>query len=241
MKLFALSILKFFDFFHQKKILKFLKKKKQNFDIMFDVGAHHGETIKIYTKNFDIGTLYSFEASKENFINLKNKIRKLNLKNVKIILENYALGSQKKELFIKQMVESSSSTINELNFESNYFIKKKRILLGNKKDDNLFKKLSINQVRIKDYMDSKDISKINFLKIDTEGYEFEVLIGASDYLNKINTIIFEHHYHDMIKKNYNFADINALLIKNNFKQVFKAKMYFRKTFEYIYENQNFKK
>jgi len=79
------------------------------------------------------------------------------------------------------------------------------------------------------------------LKIDTEGSEFDVLIGAEDLLKNIELIIFEHHYHDMLKKNYTFSDINKLLIKNNFVQLKKFKMPFRKTFEYIYENRNINK
>ena len=46
--------------------------------------------------------------------------------------------------------------------------------------------------------------------------------------------MFEHHYDNMIKKDYTFRDINKLLIKNNFKKIYKLKMPFRKTFEYIY-------
>ena len=49
--------------------------------------------------------------------------------------------------------------------------------------------------------------------------------------------MFEHHYDDMIKKNYKFHDINTLLVKNNFTQIYKSRMPFRKTFEYIYLNQ----
>ena len=79
------------------------------------------------------------------------------------------------------------------------------------------------------------------MKIDTEGSEFDVLIGAEDLLKNIELIIFEHHYHDMLKKNYTFSDINKLLIKNNFVQLKKFKMPFRKTFEYIYENRNINK
>ena len=41
----------------------------------------------------------------------------------------------------------------------------------------------------------------------------------------------------MLRKNYTFNDINNYLVQNNFKKVFKAKMPFRKTFEYIYKNQ----
>ena len=49
--------------------------------------------------------------------------------------------------------------------------------------------------------------------------------------------MFEHHYHNMLIKKYKFSDIHELLIKNNFKQIFKNKMPFRKTFEYIYEEK----
>ena len=47
--------------------------------------------------------------------------------------------------------------------------------------------------------------------------------------------MFEHHYDDMIRKDYSFGDIHDLLKKNNFEQIYKYKMPFRKTFEYIYK------
>ena len=75
---------------------------------------------------------------------------------------------------------------------------------------------------------------IDFLKIDTEGYEMNVLLGLDNQFNKVSLIMFEHHYHNMIIKNYKFKDINELLKKNNFVQIYKYKMPFRKTFEYIY-------
>ena len=47
-----LFLLDFFDFFHKKKILSFLKKKGfSNFKIFFDIGAHKGETINLFIKN----------------------------------------------------------------------------------------------------------------------------------------------------------------------------------------------
>ena len=88
-------------------------------------------------------------------------------------------------------------------------------------------------------MSKKNISKIDFLKIDTEGYEFEVLSGAKNNIKNVNLVLFEHHYHDMIKKNYKFGDVHKLLNKNNFEQIYKAKMPFRKTFEYIYRNRTY--
>ncbi len=43
----------------------------------------------------------------------------------------------------------------------------------------------------------------------------------------------------MIIKKYKFTDIHNLLKKNNFEKVFKIKMKFRKSFEYIYKNTKF--
>ena len=37
---------------------------------------------------------------------------------------------------------------------------------------------------------------------------------------------------------YNYSDIHNLLVKNNFIKIYKSKMPFRKTFEYIYMNKS---
>ena len=120
-------------------------------------------------------------------------------------------------------------------------LKKKNKFIFKKNLKNFYTEISINQITLRNYLIKNKINKINFLKIDTEGSEFDVLIGAEDLLKNIELIIFEHHYHDMLKKNYTFSDINKLLIKNNFVQLKKFKMPFRKTFEYIYENRNINK
>ena len=73
------------------------------------------------------------------------------------------------------------------------------------------------------------IKNIDLLKIDTEGYEFNVLKGLSNYSNKIKLIYFEHHYDDMIIKDYKFGDINKLLKDRGFSMIKKRKMLLRKT------------
>ena len=78
---------------------------------------------------------------------------------------------------------------------------------------------------------------VDILKIDTEGFEFDVIKGASNYLKKIKFIYFEHHFDSMIIKNYKFSEIHEYLKNNNFKKILKIKMPLRKTFEYIYENK----
>ena len=68
-----LLLLSFFDFFHQRKIIKFLSKNNLNkLDILFDVGAHKGESIDLFLSNMDIKKIISFEPSPINFLQLKN-------------------------------------------------------------------------------------------------------------------------------------------------------------------------
>ena len=82
-----------------------------------------------------------------------------------------------------------------------------------------------------------DLEYVDILKIDTEGFEFDVVKGAGDKLKLIKFILFEHHYDQMIIKNYKFSKINQYLTELNFKKIIKLKMPLRKTFEYIYVNE----
>ncbi len=233
MKLFAIfirKILNFFDFFQQRNVIKFFKLKINNKMVLVDVGAHHGETIKLFSNNFNIDEIHSFEASNINFQILNKKKFKKN-----VILNNFAISDQKKTYEMNQFIETSSSTISEIDTKSDYYNKKKKILSPFSSKE-IFYKISTQANTLDNYLLEKKINKVDILKIDTEGHEYKVLLGALKSLKKIKYIYFEHHYNNMIKKNYNFSDINSLLKKMEFKKVFKSKMYFRKVFEYIYEN-----
>lgn len=239
-KFFTLKLLQLFDLYYQKKLFTFLKNKNvKNFEIFFDVGAHKGESINLFSNNFKIKKIYSFEPSLINFqlLNKNKNLYESKFEGLEIFTENYALGRENKNLVIKQLDESSSSTINEINTKSKYF-KRKYFFLNFFKKKEFYKELEIKQITLSKYIYDQNILKIDFLKIDTEGYEYDVLLGLKKDFSKISLIMFEHHYHDMLLKNYVFRDIHNLLISNNFKQVYKYKMAFRKTFEYVYENKN---
>ena len=228
-----------FDYSYQKKWIKFLKKNKyNNFKLLIDVGAHKGESIKLFSKNFVIKKIISFEASPINFEYLKKKIKnnKLGYNNTEIVLENTALGAEDKIIEFNQFNESSSSTIKEIDKESKYYKRKFRLInfLDNKET---YQKIKIKISKLKDYIEINNIKEIDFMKIDTEGYELEILLGLESKIKLVDIIMFEHHYDNMIKKGYTFEDINKLLIKNNFNKIYKSRMPFRKTFEYIYKRE----
>ena len=138
----TLQVLKFFDFFHKKIIFFFEKNKILTLKLYLKI-AHKGETIELYIKHFKIKKLYSFEPSYLSFNYLKRKINEFKIKNckTKIVIENIALGKEIKQIKIKHMNESSSSTIKEINIDSKYF-KKKQKLLFNFEIKNFFNELN---------------------------------------------------------------------------------------------------
>ena len=114
----------------------------------------------------------------------------------------------------------------------------KKLKILNIKNKDLFShQIPIKIFTLDHFIENNEIENVDLLKIDTEGYEFNIIKGLSKYSHKIKLIYFEHHYDDMIIKNYKFGDIHQLLNNKNFMMIKKSKMLFRKSFEYIYENQ----
>jgi len=234
----TLFILSIFDKIYQKKIIKkFQEIFNKNIDIVFDVGAHKGEFVKIILNNFTTNKIYSFEPSEKNYKILKNNITNQGAKTNHIYLNNFALGENNEKRKFKQMIESSSSTLSNINTNTKYF-KRKNFFLNFGLKSKIFNEITIS---IKDgfsFLEEEKIDKVDLLKIDTEGHEYFVLKGFGNNLSKIKVIFFEHHYDEMIVKGYTFSDIHNYLILKDFKPYSKFKMPFRKSFEYIYINKN---
>ena len=127
LKIFHL-ILNLIEFGYKKKINRILKNYlPNNINIFFDIGAHHGETTIDMVKNFKIDNIYLFEPNLKNFNTLKKNLSKKNFHS-KIYLNNFALGLENKKSTINEVLESSSSTLNKININTDYYKRKKKIL-----------------------------------------------------------------------------------------------------------------
>jgi len=234
MKILVKFILDLFDITTEIKIKKFFKKIFLNkINIIIDVGSHKGEYIFNIIKNFHYNKIYCFEPNPKIFNILKKKISKQQ----NIELNNIGVGNIEGSEILNENLESSSTSINQLNTSSKYF-KKKYFFLNPFQNKSITKPIKIKITTLGNFIETQDIKSIDLLKIDTEGYELKVIEGLGKEIKKIKYIHFEHHFDDMIIKNYNLSNIHDYLKKNNFKKIFKVKMKFRKSFEYIYENEN---
>ena len=217
MKVFIKTILNIFDFFTQKKIINEIKSvlNNQRSISLIDVGSHKGEYISSIIKNFNTDKIYGFEPNDEIFKNLTE-----NFSSDKIHLYNFGVSNEKGEVFLNKNIESSSSSINNLNPNSKYY-KKKFFLLNFLKLKKVTTKSKIQVIRLDEFMNKNNIKKMDLLKIDTEGFEYNVIKSAGSRIYDIKLIHIEHHFDDMIIKNYKLSDIHEYLKNKGFIKLFK--------------------
>ena len=94
----------------------------------------------------------------------------------KVIYFNIAYFNKKQKKIIKKKIKILSSTLNEINENTEYF-KRKKFFLGVKKHQKMFKEKKILVEKGIDVINKFKIKKIDLLKIDTEGYEYNVIKG----------------------------------------------------------------
>ena len=192
--------------FHYNSIFRY--SKNLNFEIMIDVGSHQGEFIARFLNFKKIKKFYCFEPNKVLF----KKLYKQYKNNKKISLYSTALGDNKsvKKLFLSNL--TYNSTMSSFNKKSNY-LKFKNLLI---KDQNNFRYLNVNQNTFNNFFKYKNIKK-SFLKLDVEGYEYNVLIGANKKIKEVKYILIEHQFSDQYQNN--FQKVKKLIIKYNFRKL----------------------
>jgi FkbM family methyltransferase len=162
---------------HEDDIIeRFLPKQG---DIVVDIGAHMGRYTIISSKRVGAnGKVVAIEAHPSNFEMLKSNIKLNQLTNV--IPLNYAAYSKETKINLYLPDEESGYTMHH-SIMSNYVFTKYK-----DKTEDKFVEVSANTL---DYLlQLNEITDVNWVKIDVEGAEFEVLKGASNVLSKSKDI-----------------------------------------------------
>ena len=140
---------------------------------LIDIGAHRGEyTNCIFTK-FPKVNAYLFEPSKYNYELLKKKYK--GKKN--IIIENFALSNiAKKSILYSSEPGVGWASLSNLNYDHVGIKMEPAEEIFQKRFDEYWKEINIH---------------IDYMKIDVEGNELDVLLGIGEFIKNISLIQFE--------------------------------------------------
>jgi FkbM family methyltransferase len=179
---------------HLQKILK-----KENIKIIFDVGANAGQFVGQLLKNFPNSIIFAFEPHPVSF----NKLNLLNREGLK----KFNLGLGKENTVLKLYDYSDNQGSQHASLSKNVI---KNIHNG------IPKEILVEIVTLDDFCEKHYIDTIDFLKIDIEGFELDVLIGAKQLIqnNRIKVIQFEFNSTNLISKTC-IKDFENILINYN--------------------------
>ncbi len=139
-------------------------------DVLIDVGANVGEYSRALLSLFPDSRILSFEPNPITFQDLKE--------NVDTEVYNLAISTKIGQLEFYTSEEQVRSTQASFARES---IPK----------DETVKKILVESMRLEDIFVEKEISKVGLLKIDTEGFDLEVVKSCGESIGTIKFIQFE--------------------------------------------------
>ena len=187
---------------------------KKSEPVIFDVGANVGQSIKRYKKIFENPILHSFEPSIDAVNILKEKYK--NEKDLFVI--NSAVGEKDENLEFNINASNTHSSFKKL-IPNTTWIKKRSKTANVDSNEYTTKKVSTKIITLDDYVKKNNINNIDILKIDTQGYEDKVLLGAKNLItnNKIKLIQLELIFSEIYENPLQIYDIEKILIPNNYK------------------------
>ncbi|MGJ0329149.1 FkbM family methyltransferase [Aliarcobacter cryaerophilus] len=170
------------------EIYKFNSEKTEPFII--DCGANIGLSVIYFKKLFPKAKVIAFEPDKKIFEYLQFNINSFEFNDVELINK----GLWKEETTLKFFSEGADG--------------------GRIADESMHENIiEIETVKLSSYLNKE--KQIDFLKLDIEGSETEVLLESGTFLSKVKNIFIE--YHSFSNQKQTLSTILSILEKNGFR------------------------
>lgn len=170
----------------------YLFKSETETPLIYDCGSNIGTSVLFFKETFPNAKIKAFEAVPEIFSILKQNIESNKVDDVELISK--AVWTNNNGIEINSEGADGSSIFGE------------------------GKKINIESVRLKELIEKEN--SIDFLKMDIEGAETEVLKDCENSLSHIKNIFIE--YHSFINKEQNLDLVLSILSKNGFRYFIKS-------------------
>ena len=181
------------------------EKYKMNIRGVLHIGAHYGEEVKDYI-SYNIPNLVFFEPLSNSLEILEDNLSGYADKaNIQIF--PYALGNEEKEveMYVSDHGGMCSSVL------------KPKIVLEQYPGIKFPRKETVKMIRLDDA--EIDISDYNFINIDVQGYELEVLRGSENTLNNIDYVYTEINVEEVYENAPHVDELDKFLSTYGFSRV----------------------
>lgn len=130
--------------------------------VVFDVGANVGDTVKGFLAGYPAAKVYAFEPAPDTFMALANNVR--GMRSERVTLVNAALSSEAGQARMDSTVRGDLRAIGDVG------------------------DLLTMVTTVDDYCTDIGVRAVDYLKIDTEGHDLEVIRGAVNTLPNVRVI-----------------------------------------------------
>ena len=162
-----------------------VQKELKNARVIFDVGANIGYTSLYYASMNGTAQIFSFEPHPDIFIRAQENIALNQFRNINLI--NLGLGEKKEVLKLYE--------VNEHNPGMNRIIREEK--------DFAFKKINVDT--LDQFVAEKNIEHLDLIKIDVEGFEYAVINGGKEAIQKHKPLLFIELDDNNLKENNSSA------------------------------------
>ena len=181
--------------------------------VIFDIGAHNGQSVRYLKKLFPKSIIYSFEPDPESFDVLSAKYVD------GVSYYNQAISDHDgRTTFYRNKISHTNSLL-KVNLKSKDSI---RITNANVKDDKQYlsefnSEYEVATTMLDTFTKKNLISKVDLLKVDVQGAECHVLRGGENSLKKTKVIVLEISFFDYYENQTSFLNVESILSPLGFK------------------------
>ena len=161
----------------EKLVLHNLHNYISKSKVILDIGAHIGCHSLLYAHLNTKAKIYSFELQTHMYKLLKDNILNNGIDNVEVF--NCAIGDSMKMISVANVITDGLNPYEEYSYDSDKEYNFGGVSIGHGTEEHLM--ITI---------DSLNLTDCDFIKIDVEGFEYFVLVGAIKTLVKFKPVIF---------------------------------------------------
>jgi FkbM family methyltransferase len=167
--------------------------------VVVEIGSHEGNGLSYFVDAYPYGKIYAFEPRPNAYRILKKKFQEK--KNVTVL--NCAVGakSEKVKLYIPLDDMLNSSLLKSFEDFHNHAV------------------LEVSCVNLREWCFENHIDHIDFLRLDTNGTEFQIIQSAPDIIDQVTVIVTKTYFHKPRKGMVPYHILKSFLEEKGFEML----------------------